>query len=312
MKRLPLVLLFTLILASCGSAAPPSPDAYPDVDGSSATLPMQRWTACHIHEQACRWERWETGFRAVVADNEKVEIPKTLTHSGTHSAYLNLIQGRADFILVIREPTEAELDEAASAGVTLDAQPVALDALVFQLHADNTIENLTQDELRKIYSGELTTWPRGSFEGKSITAYQRTSNNGSQDLMRQSVMGGTGMINSPELIVFDMQGPFHAIGGAEALVEDRPEAAGNPQGLGYASYFYATQIFPHDQVKIISIDGVTPTVETIKDGSYPLTTKIYTVVREDTPSDAPAARLQAWIRTDEAQEIIEAAGYIFE
>ena len=52
-------------------------------------------------------------------------------HHGTHSAYLNLINGEADLILVARSPSMEELELAQLSGVEFDIRPVALDAFVF-------------------------------------------------------------------------------------------------------------------------------------------------------------------------------------
>ena len=70
-------------------------------------------------------------------------INRTIDHQGTHQAYVNLIERKADLILVAREPSSDERQHAEVRGVELDVQPVALDAFVFLLNSKNPISNLT-------------------------------------------------------------------------------------------------------------------------------------------------------------------------
>ena len=196
-----------------------------------------------------------------------------------------------------RAPSEDELQAADDAGITLEVHPVALDAFVFLVNAENPIYDLTLEEIRAIYTGEMTQWSQlGDYEG-AIQPYQRNRNSGSQELMESLVMRGRPMIDSPDMMLMSMMGPINAIS------ED-------PYGIGYSVYFYATNIFPHEQVKTIAIDGVYPNSENISDHSYPLTTEVYAVVRADTPSQSTARLLLDWLLTEEGQETIAQSGYV--
>ena len=77
---------------------------------------------------------------------------------GTSEAYINLINNRADLILVARSPSEDELIQAAKLGVQLDVRPVALDAFVFLLNGKNPVTDLTIEQIRDIYSGQIVNW----------------------------------------------------------------------------------------------------------------------------------------------------------
>ena len=60
---------------------------------------------------------------------------------------------------------------------------------------------------------------------------------------------------------------------------------------------------------MLAIDGVVPTDETIANGSYPLSNNTYIVLRKNTPADAPARRLAAFMLTEAGQQCVENAGY---
>jgi phosphate transport system substrate-binding protein len=111
-------------------------------------------------------------------------------HHGTHSAYLNLINGEADLILVARSPSMMEFELAQLSGVEFDIRPVALDAFVFIANENNPVDGLSLDEIQRIYTGELTNWDQvGGPEGE-IHPYQRDEQSGSQQLMLSLVMKG--------------------------------------------------------------------------------------------------------------------------
>jgi phosphate transport system substrate-binding protein len=75
-------------------------------------------------------------------------------NNGTHSAYVNLIEGNADFILVARLPSEDELQAAQESGVVLDVQAVALDAFVFLVNAENPVDDLALETMFAIKKGK--------------------------------------------------------------------------------------------------------------------------------------------------------------
>jgi phosphate transport system substrate-binding protein len=278
--------------------------SYPRVDGSTSTYPMQVMIACTILGVDCAWTEgdfFDTTRRIAplnpLADSQEMEIIFNLNHSGTHDAYINLIEKDVDLILVAREPSEDELEVARRKRVRLDVQPVALDAFVFLVHIDNPVESLSLDQIRAIYTGEITNWAELGGLDAEIHTYQRNPNSGSQELMEKLVMRGEAMLDSPDMILMSMMGPFSAIR------ED-------PLGIGYSVYFYAANIFPDENVRVIPIQGIEPTSESIAGHTYPLGTDVYAVLREDTTIDYQARLLRDWLVTMDGQEAVAASGYV--
>lgn len=274
---------------------------YPTVDSSTSAYPLQMLIACTILDVSCSWGTHmfdETLF--ILPDllsDDGVELLGMIPRSGTHGAYMSLIEGNADFILVAREPSDDEMDAAASNDIELDVRPVALDAFVFLVNVENPIDTLTIQQIMEIYSGSITAWSEFiSFEGL-IQAYQRNPNSGSQELMEKLVMKGVPMIDAPYMIMPTMIGPINAV-------------SGDPLGIGYSVYYYATFMLPDENVKLIAIKGVIPSAENIADRSYPLTTEVYVVVRQDAPADSTAVMLRNWLLTSEGQRIVQESGYV--
>jgi phosphate transport system substrate-binding protein len=283
---------------------------YPKVDGSTSTLPLQMLIACTLFDVPCDWQ--EDPFSASrrigpdPLDPQGIamfEQTGPIEHHGTHDAYMNLIAGNADVILVAREPSDDELSAAADAGITLDAVPVALDAFVFLLNTENPVDNLTLDTIRAIYTGQITTWDEvdGFISASSaptpIVPFQRNQNSGSQELMEKLVMLGAPMIDAPDMMVPTMLGLISAV-------------EWEPAGIGYSVYFYANFIQAAETIKLVAIEGVLPSSATITDRSYPLTTEVYAVTRAGTPPDSTAIQLRDWLLTEEGQAVVAASAYV--
>jgi phosphate transport system substrate-binding protein len=284
---------------------------YPRVDGSTSTYPLQMVLACKILGVPCVWDTDPfTRLRRIAPDPtyqgspQPVERLFNIQHNGTHGSYMNLIEGTTDLILVARSPSKDELDAARAKGIALDVRPVALDAFVFLLNAENPVDSLTIETVRGIYTGEITSWaevrvsgPQGGDLGGEIHAYQRNPNSGSQELMETLVMRDEPMIEAPDMILETMMGPVNAI-------------AEDPLGIGYSVYFYAEFIFPEEKVKLCGIDGMEPTSDNIAKRAYPLTTEVYAVVRQGMPEDSTAMMLRNWLLTEEGQAAIAESGYV--
>lgn len=334
-KLLLLIGLLSFVFTSCSQTSPTSanvstavptaiptptfePDPtvigldYPKVDGSTSAHPLQVLLACKIFEVPCIWmEGWPLDpTRRMIPDPEFAEQPQlaekifNIWHNGTHSAYMNLIEGSADFILVARLPSEDELKDAEKQGVLMDIQAVALDAFVFLVNTGNPVDTLSLDSIRDIYTGKITHWTELGSEdiqsegsGTEIHTYQRNRNSGSQELMEALVMGDLEMIESPDMILDSMIGPINAI-------------ADDPLGIGYSVYYYASFMFPHDFIKLIGVDGIAPSSANIANRSYPLTTEVYAVIREGMPPESTAVMLRNWLLSDDGQAVVEESGYV--
>ncbi len=253
----------------------------------------------------CAWIKTDSEGRIIIPNSgyerapEKVAQINAIRHDGTHGAYMNLIADETDLILVARLPSEEELTAAAERGVALDVQAVALDAFVFVVNTGNAVDNLTLDDVRAIYTGKVTDWAELGGAPGAISAFQRNPNSGSQELMESLVMLGLPMVEADGVfsnMIITMDGLMNQV-------------AYRPHGIGYSVYYYVVNILPDERVKLLSINGVAPTAKTITNRSYPLTTKVYAVVREDMPADAPAIVLRNWLLTPAGQRAVAASGY---
>ena len=70
------------------------------------------------------------------------------------------------------------------------------------------------------------------------------------------------------------------------------------------------EVDPGENIKLIRVDGVTPTSATIADRSYPLTTHVYAVIREGARRKSSAVLLRDWLLTRAGQAVVERSGYL--
>ncbi len=276
---------------------------YPKVDGSTSAHPLQVLIACKILGVEYSWmPGWfDETYRIWPSFDEKPDIAQfildSIIHNGTHSSYTNLINGKADIIIVAREASNDEINLADSAGVKLTTTPIALDAFVFIVNIKNPVHSLAVKEIQDIYTGNITFWNEVGGTNTEINPYQRNPNSGSQELMLSLVMKDLEMMDFPEMILIGMMGPINRI------TEDK-------DGLGYTVYFFEQFMAPNDSLKLLAVNGVVPEYNTLKKREYIYTTDVYVVIREDLDGSSTAYQLYLWLLTDKGQSVIEESGYI--
>ncbi|MBM7560807.1 PstS family phosphate ABC transporter substrate-binding protein [Fusibacter tunisiensis] len=282
------VLFFIVILLSvscigCDAQKPNIPlESYVKVDGSTVTIPLSEMLAA-----------------AITGESLETVRPHIL-HNKTHNAYVNLIDGKADLIFVT-SPSEEELAYAKEQDVSLVITPIVSEAFVFLTHTDNPVDNLSFEELQKIYTGEITNWSEVGGPNLKIAAYQRPVNSGSQTGFLDLVMQDKTPATPP------ME---HIHAGMGDLIDAVASYENQPDAIGYSYYYFVVDMWGNTSVKLLKIDTVYPDKKTIASGDYPITTSYYAVYRENTPKSSPIYEIVDWLLTEEGQDLMEAAGYV--
>lgn len=261
--------------------------SFPKVDASLATQPL---------------------VNAFVKDFTQTEIldESVLNYSNTHPGYVKLINDEVDLI-VVTEPSAEELELARKKGVELEVIPVVREGFVFYVNKDNKVDNLTIEQIQKIYTGEITNWKDVGGDDEEIVAYQRPVNSGSQTGMLSLVMNGLQLMTPPRENLVDTM--FEIVN----LVSDYKN---HKNSIGYSYYYYANTMFQTidseiaNNIKMLGINGVKPNNKTIKDGSYPFRTAYYIVINKADPEDAPSRVLAEHMLSARGQRIAENAGYV--
>ena len=217
--------------------------------------------------------------------------------NNTINAYERLINGVTDIIFVA-QPSEYHLEQARTKGVEFDLTPIGKEAFVFFVNAKNPINNLTVDEFRKIYSGEITNWKQVGGKNESIRAFQRNENSGSQTAFRHFMKGN--QIMEPPM--------DNVVGGMGGIIDRTADYANYRNSIGFSFRFYANRMVGNDGIKLLNINGIHPDVQSIKSGTYPLASFFYAVTLKD--KDKPNVRLLLdWILSEQGQYLIEKTGY---
>jgi phosphate transport system substrate-binding protein len=285
---------------------------YPRTDGSTSAHPLADMVALEllrlpwmvrVHEI---WGIGNTPADGLIPRNLKLSPGSWSTgtffarspHSGTHDAWVRLIKHEVDLIFECRLPSEDERAEMERLAVEIDARPIAKDAFVFIMNEEAPIDGLTLEQIRDIFAGEITNWAEVGGPDEVIEPWQRNRNSGSQETMLSLVMGERGMVEDTlDAVAYDMYGPYGVL-----------HAKTNAISFTFWSYHH---LMMHDRgVKMLAVDGVYPTSETIASGAYPLVTDTYAAMRASSPPHSSEGRLVAWLLSEEGQRIIERSGYV--
>lgn len=169
--------------------------------------------------------------------------------------------------------------------------PVAFDALVMVAHPSNSVPNLTVKQLHDIYLGKITNWKDVGGKDAPINLYAVASpGDGVEYSLRRLIFGrGNQPVAAPRLYV-------NVAKLEEAVTLD-------PNALGVTTL---SGVVGNAKVRMISVDGVSPSVSTVSDGSYLLYTPLFLVTNKESPKAAQISAFMDFLLTDQVKALARA------
>lgn len=255
---------------------------YPKVDASLAIHPLVNSIA--------------SNFLGV----PKTELNFEYTKTRSSTVYKNLIDKKVDVIFAA-EAAKEDLEYAKSQNVELKIIPTTSSAFVFIVNTENPVDNLTLEQIQKIYKGEITNWKEVGGNDEEIIPYQRPNGSGSQTAMLSLVMKDENLMTAPQMKVEAEMG---------GLIDAIAEYDNSKNAIGYSYFYYVNTMYKKDTVKMLAINGVKPTIETIKNGTYPIFTNGFIVYRADEQEDSNVLKWVDTVLSERGTKIIEDNGYV--
>ena len=261
-----------------------TPEEFPALDGSTACIPL---------------------MAQMLADTTGMDLEEaqsSIAVSTTAYAWENFgLYDTATRMLVVYEAPDYVKEELAKAKVQLEQKPIGVDALVFIVNQDNPVQQLTQQQLRDIYAGKITNWKEVGGKDQEIVAFQRGEDSGSQTLFRKLLIQGGELMDPPTELAPAAMGE---------LVDSIAAYNNSANAIGFSVYYYIDQMYSKPGLRLLAVDGVAPSNDSLADGSYPLCNDFYAVIHPDSAADSPERQLYDWLDTDAGIACIRKAGYV--
>ncbi len=256
-------------------------DNLPVLDGAAALLPVYASIIHNVYPEGS--VTFEGGtFSDDNFYGENFASDSKMQYKNTVRGYTAIVDGTTD-ILFCAAPSEEQKQYALEKGVELVYVPVGLEAFVFFVNKENPVDNLSAEQIRGIYSGQYTNWAELGGANRIINPITRLEGSGSQSAMNAFMKG--------EEIA--PKSPFAITGGS----------------IGFSFRYYMDGIVENEGVKMLSMNGVYPSSENIRNGSYPVIAQFYAIYRADN-ENKNIPLLIDWLLSEEGQTLIEESGYV--
>lgn len=261
-RILGILLLLFLIATGCSKVSEPpsasSPSASPKtaalnghklvVAGSGTNLPLTAQLAAAYKRQS----------------GAEVELPPSI---GSDGAVKAVQEGALELGLISRELTLEE----ATAG--LKDIPYARVGVIFGTHPSTPDDDVSAVDIMKIYQGAKTTWS----DGRRIIVLIRNKNDSSNQVLFRAIPGFSAVIETA--VAKNLwQMMYHDAEMAEGIRT-------KPGSFGYTDY---TEVKINAGIKVLSVDGIAPTVDAVRDGRYPFSKELRFVYKEPLSDRAKA------------------------
>ena len=217
--------------------------------------------------------------------------------STTHGAWLNIADRKAD-IALLAAPTEEEQAYLKEQGVEVEMKLYGGDGLVFIGNNECGVTDLTLDEVRAIFRGEITNWSELGGADHAIRVLYRDDQSGSQRLIEKMVFKGED-VPDYEALGFERLDEMSTL--VSACLDD-------PYAIGYSIMTYLNDVYSNEALLAFSLNGYSATAENVRTGDYPLGTKGYVVIRSDEPENSPARRLYDWFGSPLSDTFLTSCG----
>lgn len=245
-------------------------DDIPKIDGATALYPIYASYVEALYPK-----------ESVKYDGKNFLADSKIQKTGTTVAYQKVIDGKTDIIFCAK-PSKKQLEYAESKNVELELIPIGKEAFVFIVNKNNIVNNLSLEQIKNIYTGKIVNWNQVGGEDKPIIALQRAEGSGSQTAML-SFMNGTEMVKSLQTFI--------------------------GRKIGYSFRYYVESIVNDGNIKMLSLNGIEPSIENIRNDTYPIVDNFYMIYRKDN-TNKNIEKIKEFVLSEKGQKIIENTGYV--
>jgi len=278
-----IILLSITLMAACGNpeknkeqAESPAASQSITVKGSDTVLPLTQQEA----------EKFM---------NSHKETSITVVGGGSGVGITALIEGTTDIAMSSRPLKMDEKATLEEKGISYKEINIAGDALAVIVHPNNSIEQLTKEQVADIFTGKVKNWKEVGGKDLPVIAYSRETSSGTYEFFKEHVMDKKNYASS----VLNMP----ATG---AIVQSVSQTEG---AIGYIGLAYETKEVKH---LAISYDKgakyVAPSIENAQNGTYPVSRPLFYYY--DVKNEASVDPFIKFILSDEGQQIVKETGYV--
>ena len=278
--------MLAAVLSGCGSntAAPAASTAPSEApEAVESTAPEAKLSGSVSTDGSTSMEK-VIGALGEAFTEANPDVNFTYNPTGSGSGITAVSEGRCDIGLSSRNLK----DEEAAKGLKVTV--LALDGIAVIVNPENPVSELSLEQIAKIYTGEITNWSELGGNDAEIVVIGREAGSGTRDCFESITKTADACVYRQELT---------STGDVITTV------AQNPDAIGYASLASIG-----DTVKALVVEGVAPSEETVKDGSYLVQRPFVLVTREGEELSEAAQAFFDYITSADAASIIADAGAV--
>ena len=219
---------------------------------------------------------------AFVAENPSVNF--TYNPTGSGSGITAVSEGRCDIGLSSRALKDEEKE------IGLSETVLAYDGIAIVINNENPVEGLSLEDIAKIFTGEIKNWSEVGGNDAEIVLIGREAGSGTRD-------GFESITDTEDACKYRQE--LTSTGDVITTVSQNPDAIG-----------YASLAAVGDTIKTLLVDEVSPSEQTVKDGSYVVQRPFVLVTRVDTELSETAQAFFNYITSADASEVISKGGAV--
>ena len=215
----------------------------------------------------------------------------SVSESGSGNGAKALINGTCQVATMSRPMKDNELAAADKNGVAPVQHTVAMDGLAVIVNPGNPVKNLTKEQLRAIYTGKVSNWKDVGGPSLKIIVVGRDTNSGTYETFETKVLNKMEVTARAEIV------------GANGGVIQRVSTTRG--AIGYVGLGFTTST-----VKIVPVDGIAPSKETVLANTYPIARPLFFYTNGMPAAETGVAEFLGLKDTAAGRDLVEAAGFI--